>query len=176
MSEPLANLLDYLCTHADPYPWDVVSPHNQDFLDQLNQASWAEDEQEFADRSKRFFAQFDRLFPSASVLVQLQRHFEDKIPTSYLQRMIGTVQKVAHNQKSTSDQLLQAISDLLPQWSPEDLTLLARPYCTALRQGTPQTQLPEKCTQPWDRLSPIEQAKYTVAIAYFVQQQLNSEA
>lgn len=67
----------------------------------------------------------------------LLQNFAEQIPDELLNRLAQAAtrmnEEVSSRSLSLADQLVQCVQELLPQWSEEDLQVLARPFAYAMR-------------------------------------------
>lgn len=172
MSEELKALLDYLDAPQPPYVWDLAdAPTEMDGVDLIVQ-----DGSDLGDRSIRFFNGLGDLFPTNSYIERLQNYFGERIPAVRFQEIVGVCQEKLGLDVPHLERLRLGLDELLPQWSPEDLSLLTRNYGVAFRGGAKVSATPLE--QDWDGLSALGQAQYVAAIAHFVLTDLetNTEA
>lgn len=170
MSEELKALLDYLDAPQSPYVWDVVdAPITESEKELITQEA-----SELGDRSIRFFNRLGDLFPANSYIEKLQDYFGARIPTAQLQEIVATCREKLGLDMPHLERLRLGLDELLPQWSPEDLSLLTRNYGVAFRGGEKVAATP--LDQDWDELSTLGQAQYVAAIAHFVLTDLEAES
>ena len=78
--------------------------------------------------------------------------------------------------QSIGDKIVQCVQDVLPNWAADDLFVLARPLAYSMRSrednGT-ELVFNRLSNHEWINLSEIEQAKVSVALAYYAISQLN---
>lgn len=137
------------------------------------------DEQEFSDRAQRFYAGLDQVFaPRLSVqrlTAQLLERFGTMLPLDQLEQIVVTYQQLEAQSLGKRDWIQRGLQVLLPQWLPEDLLLLQRPYSAAFRGESSMPLLPI-AAEGWAGLSPLAQAQWVVAIAEVVVTELMQES
>lgn len=79
---------------------------------------------------------------------------------------------------SIADQLIEVAASVVPTLGADDLSVLARPYAYAMRSetNTLESTLQKVGQHQWDKLSEIEQARVSVAVAYYALKQLQTQA
>ncbi len=174
-----------------PYPWNPADSESEAYFVQAEQEFVVEDwlDQEIAARSSTFFTQLDQLWsattPTAYAAgitnVTLQTHlrseFAARIPQGWLDAIANTAHQIFSIEQSIADQLVQCVQSLLPNWTEEDLVVLARPFAYAMRgsqMADIEIVLGEVQPEDWAMLSEIEQARISLAIARYALEQLRS--
>jgi hypothetical protein len=170
MSEELKALLNYLDAPQPPYVWDVVDAPTMG----SDEESVTQETSELGDRSIRFFNGLGDLFPANSYIEKLQGYFGARIPAGQLQEIVGVCREKLGLDIPHLERLRSGLDELLPQWSPDDLSLLTRNYGVAFRGGAKVSAAPLE--QDWDGLSTLGQAQYVAAIAHFVLTDLETES
>ncbi|MGF1537396.1 MAG: hypothetical protein ACFB4J_13075 [Elainellaceae cyanobacterium] len=131
-----------------------------------------------------FFETLERSWNEADAALkletQLRQTLGDRLPQGLLARLLISAQQVIYTGQSLSEQLVQCIEGLIPQLDEDDLQVMARPYAVAMRdRGTPQSleglQTSVRATQ-WTELSPIEQARLSLAISHYILSELPRHA
>lgn len=169
MSEELKALLSYLDAPQAPYVWDVVDAPTVGSEEDLVTLDGAD----LGDRSIRFFNGLGDLFPTNSYIERLQSYFGERIPAARFQEIVGICQEKLGLDLPHLERLRLGLDVLLPQWSPEDLSLLTRNYGVAFRGGAKVSAM--SLEEDWDGLSALGQAQYVAAIAHFVLTDLETE-
>lgn len=146
------------------YPWEPSEPAAADYFDSSATAfdlgDWSEEE--IVPRAAALFAQLDRCWASpASVPAALLEQFGDRVPRDWLAAIAEQARTVATSTLAPLDRLVACVQPLLSEWAVEDLQVFARPFAYAMR-GEEAAPL---AAQPWEALSPVEQARCTLAIA-----------
>jgi len=136
-----AELLAILIEEEVTYPWDVTAVESNDPLDVTETP----------------FSLCEGLEATA-IEAQAHRFF------SSLHQKFPTV-------SVSFDRLVVCLSELFPQWSPEDLEVFARPYAYTMRNGQSETTIE---TEDWQSLSEIEQIRRSAAIASQIFRDLSS--
>lgn len=148
------------------YPWN---PTAESFTDLDQSMDW----EVAPGAASSFFANLDQqwqqIAPSPlSVLVQsLSARFAN-LPQFNLEAMAHRASEMAQSQLSRLDQLVGCAQELVPVWAVEDFQVVARPYASAMRGGSPD--LP--ATADWDALSDLERSRIAVAIAHMMLKEL----
>ncbi|WP_254175041.1 hypothetical protein [Planktothrix pseudagardhii] len=170
------DLLNCLFLNESPYPWNppmeveayLLKQEAPDFLVE------AFTDAELAESSQRFIGQINQLWLATSLQTSLLQRFAEQIPHELLHRLVQVTtqitQQVSSQSLSLADQLVYCVQELLPQWSEEDLQVLARPFAYAMRGGKLEEMevgseiVGSVC---WSELSEIEQARTCFVIARY---------
>ncbi len=148
-------------------------------------------ELELTSRSQEFYHHLDSLwarttiqdnhttkFLTADHLQEiLHSTFAAAVPPIWLETIAKKAANIFSSSQSTGEKLVECVQDVLPNWGIEDLLVLARPFAYAMRSSKQQNVLSlinNLNHQEWDNLSETEQAKYSLAIAYYALTQLNT--
>lgn len=179
------DLLTCLFTNNPPYLWNVNSVEAEAyFLEQEAAVSFVDGftDAELAERSQQFIRQLNPLWSVTSLKSRFLQRFAEQIPDELLNRLLQVAtritQQVSLQRLSLADQLVYCVQDLLPQWSEEDLQVLARPFVYAMRGGELEGMeggsaiIGSLC---WSELSEIEQARTCLVVARYALSQILSD-
>jgi pullulanase/glycogen debranching enzyme len=162
------------------YPIDPSDPAAENFFNQLddnfNWVGW--DNSEIEQRSQTFYQHLDQLWAVTPLQVALTKKFVT-VPQTLLSAIARKVQQLTDTSNSLADQLLLCVNDILPQWAPEDLQVLARPLAYAMRsEATSAVDSALNSIRPleWHELSEVEQARMSLAIARYAIDKVNDQA
>jgi hypothetical protein len=176
------------------YPWNPTAQESEEYFLQREEELALKDllADELAIRSQAFYNQLDTLWNSlasyyncdtksnivAKLQESLQSVFAARVPQEWLQAIAHKASEIVNSQHSMAEQLVKCVQGLLPTWGEEDLFVLARPYAYAMRsnepQKTAQTVLESVSEGEWANLSEIEQARISLAIAYYALGEIKS--
>ncbi len=191
------DLLDAILEPEDnTYPYNPADELSEDYFFRIEQQFLIEDafgEDELQSRSQAFYTHLDNLWSSApvsspynhttqeSTIIQLQESlqstFSTRIPTDWLKAIASRATAIFGSTQTIGEQLALCVQTVMPAWGTEDLLVLARPFAYAMRGGESTNGAPlvdNLCTQDWTALSEIEQARISLAIAYYALNQLDS--
>ncbi len=177
-----AELIDVLTNESlSTYPWSPASLEDEEFYGKMEMEFSLDDwsEEELNSRSESFFHGLHQCFDSVNSVntsqleVALQNKFARRIPQEWLAKLAQSVQSLIDSNLSLTEQLVQCTQAILPQWSSEDLLVLARPYAYAMRGESHIIDL-EQMMRPveWSELSEMEQAKITMMMARYALEQI----
>ena len=186
-------LLEVLLEPDDaPYPWNTADPESEAYFVEAEQEFVVEERlaQEIAARSPTFFSQLDQLWsattPAAdsaaitdltTLQATLRSEFAARIPQGWLDAIANIAHQIFSIEQSMADQLVQCVQSLLPNWTEDDLLVLARPFAYSMRGNQTadvEFVLGEVRPEDWTVLSEIEQARISLAIARYALAQLQS--
>lgn len=158
------------------YPWNPADSNSELFFNELERHSIFGElsEQDFADRSERFFAHLDSLFAAPTLQTSLAQKFSI-VPQAFLNAIADQAQKMVNSSATLADQLVQCVQEVLPQWAEDDLLVFARPLAYAMRgdeSNAVDATVNGIRSKEWEKLSETEQAKLSLAIARYALDQL----
>ncbi|MEJ1933983.1 hypothetical protein WDZ92_27620 [Nostoc sp. NIES-2111] len=190
--------LDLLAALLEPedaaYPWNPNDAESEAYFDELERQFAAQEvlDEELTTRAQVFYDQLDNLWSGVSnascynhnteftVVAHLQENlhtaFAAGIPQALLNAIATKAAEIVTSGQSLGEQLVECVQSVLPTWGTDDLLIFTRPYAYAMRSREDQTltSIVDKVNnQEWSDLSEIEQAKMSVAIAYYAIKQLN---
>ncbi|BCL36095.1 hypothetical protein [Nostoc sp. MS1] len=190
--------LDLLATLLESedaaYPWNPGDAESEAYFDELERQFAAQEvlDEELTTRAQVFYDQLDNLWSGVSnashynhttestVVAHLQENlhtaFAAGIPQALLNAIATKAAEIVTSGQSLGEQLVECVQSVLPTWGTEDLLIFTRPYAYAMRSREEQnlTSIVDNVNnQDWSNLSEIEQAKMSVAIAYYAIKQLN---
>ncbi|TRV48077.1 MAG: hypothetical protein EWV53_01355 [Microcystis panniformis Mp_MB_F_20051200_S9] len=171
-----AELLAILIEEEVTYPWDVTAVEGNDPLDVTKTPfSLCEglEATGIEAQAHRFFSSLHQTFPTVSLSSQsnILDKFACLLPAEHLNRLVESAENLVNSQLDNFDRLVVCLSELFPQWSPEDLEVFARPYAYTMRNGQSKTTID---TEDWQSLSEIEQIRRSAAIASQIFRDLSS--
>jgi len=150
----------------DFYPWEPAQEETFSYFDRQEQVfslSCNFDEAKLKNRGQNLFSHLGKR--STIQWATIQQGLLDRfagIPTAWLESIATAAQAVVQQKISLQDKLVTSVQSLLEQWAEEDLQVLARPLAYAMRGNTEENQA---FTGVWEELSPLEQARWSLAIA-----------
>jgi hypothetical protein len=167
-------------SHGDNiYPWEPAAQTTEFYFDNLatiSDLTASLSEQELNERSHQFFQQLEQTYTLISVEQSVLTKFAPFAPENILKKLssvasevVSQVARVSGN-LSLSDQLVHCVNEILPQWSLEDLEVLARPYAYAMRSSNNdmiQSTVQSLNDSSWENLSDLEQVRLSLAIALY---------
>lgn len=171
------DLLDCLFPEDLLYPWNPYTVEAEAYFleqDAKDAFGMVFTEEELADRSERFMGQINQVWSSTRLQTSLLQRFSPQIPDELLNRLVRVAthitEQVSLQSLSLADQLVHCVQELLPQWSEEDLQVLARPFAYAMRgaemdAGKSNPAIMEATS--WSELSEIEQARTCFGVARY---------
>jgi len=179
------DLLHCLFPEDQLYPWNPYTVEAEAyFLEQDAEDGFGMlfTEAELADRSERFMGQINQVWSSTRLQTSLLERFSTQIPDELLNRLVRVAtqmrEQVSLQGLSLADQLVHCVQELLPQWSEEDLQVLARPFAYAMRGGEMDGGQSNPAIIPttiWSELSEIEQARTCFGVARYALLEVLSE-
>lgn len=115
---------------------------------------------------------------NAGVLAQLQQRFGERLPGHLLTVIADKAQQAVRGAEPMVTQMISCVQDEFAQLAVADLQVMARPMAFAMR-GNSADELVEATVQSirednWEALSPIEQARLSLAAARYAIAQTES--
>ncbi|MCC5638641.1 hypothetical protein LC593_22965 [Nostoc sp. CHAB 5844] len=176
------------------YPWNPADEQAEAYFEELEQQFVMQDllEEELHTRAQSFYGKLDNLWSQVascadykcntevvildSLCKTLHNTFAVGVPTGWLNAIAQKATEVMAVQQSINEQLVQCVQSVLPAWEADDIAVFARPYAYAMRSSEQKNlaSIINKIeNRDWTTLSEIEQAKVSVAIAYYALRQLD---
>lgn len=175
------------------YPWNPADPESEAYFVAREQElalleGWSE--AEIAVPRQTFLTALDSLWaattPSSedakedviAIQTNLQQRFAARVPQGWLEAIAHQAHQVFSSPVSISQQLVECVQELVPNWAEEDLLVLARPFVYAMRGKETEAVdfvLDRAEHQDWAALTEIEQARVGLAIARYALDQLQSQ-
>jgi len=175
-----------LQSEDDFYPWNPAEPEAEAYFAQLEREflidRWQEVE-EITQASQALFAQLHQCWTSSRLVVEenlrqsLTERFAALMPEAWLEAIAHKAQQLVATNLSKAEQLVQCVKPMLPNWAEDDLVVLARPLAYAMRgQSESAAEVPPGFVRPveWPELSPMEQARLSLAVAHCALQHLQN--
>jgi len=108
---------------------------------------------------------------SQTLLAQLQAKFAERLPSTLLMAISEKAQQVAQSGQPMAKQLITCVRDSFTNLAEADLQVMARPMAFAMRGSSTDefidVTLRSVREDDWAALSPIEQAKLSLAAARY---------
>ncbi|MDZ8185526.1 MAG: hypothetical protein RMX96_11810 [Nostoc sp. ChiSLP02] len=187
-------LLEALLEPEDAtYPWDPTNEESEAYFQELEQQFGISDliDEDLTRRSQDFYSHLDTLWSGVyhsethsqnlqqSLVLNLQEILRDTfytcVPKALLNDIAAKAAEIFSSRQLRGEQLVECVQSVLPTWAAEDLLVLARPYAFAMRSSeshNPTSVMSNLNNSEWTNLSEIEQAKISLAIAYYALTQL----
>ncbi len=179
LSSVQGELLEALLQSEDEfYPWNPAEPEAETYFAQLEREFLLESWQEVEDitqASQALFNQMHQCWASSRVVAQenlrqsLSERFAALMPEAWLEAIAHKAQNVFSTNLSLVEQLVQCVKPLLPNWAEDDLLVLARPLAYAMRGKSESAAEAHRGLVrhvEWTELSPMEQARLSLAVAH----------
>jgi hypothetical protein len=175
------------------YPWNPALPESEDFFHECETHFAIDDllESEGYERQEAFYSHLDTLWSNTSTTQiqcsthvasisklkeSLQTAISSRIPHDWIEKIAAKASELFNQQMSIADQLVEIAASVVPALGSDDLSVLARPYAYAMRSeaNSLESTLQKAGRHEWKNLSEIEQARISVAVAYYALQQLKN--
>ncbi|MBP0001310.1 MAG: hypothetical protein J7641_20355 [Cyanobacteria bacterium SID2] len=157
------DLLDAILLGDDEnYPWNPLDRESSVRLTKFEERLEIDD-LEIGDRYPVFFQHLNACW----LHVQLRQKFGARVPQDILDAIAHQAAQLMAGNLSLADLLVRCVHGLIPNWSIEDLQVLARPFAYAMRGKTPESVSESVRSAPWMELSTLERARLSLAVAHF---------
>lgn len=164
------DLLELLSLPDVPYPWNPLCPACEGYLNTKESDFYSQEEEmtpELIAYSDLLFSHLEHLWSTVSLQQKLTARFANSVPENLLERIIKSVEKIRGEYESLGEQMVKSVSEIFPQWSEEDLQVLARPFVYVMREANPETEEIFSPDLSWEKLSEIEQARRCLQVCYY---------
>ncbi|MGB5595758.1 MAG: hypothetical protein WBM62_17220 [Crocosphaera sp.] len=168
-------LLELLLNGEESYPWDVTTPEAEEYFNAL-EAEFSVfdglDETEITAQADSFFTHLNQTWESVDnnkLTNPLLEKFSQMVPRTWLETIIKQAEKLANDNLSQLNQLVECVKPLWKDWTEEDLRVFARPLAYAMRGENQVKQ------ENWENLSEIDQIRFTMFIAKEILSDTNSQ-
>ncbi|MBK1989561.1 hypothetical protein A0J48_018815 [Sphaerospermopsis aphanizomenoides BCCUSP55] len=173
------------------YPWNLVDEGSESYFHELEQQFGCDDllSEDLTRRSEDFYHNLDALWdqvyhsktdhdekPSKSLQTTLHNAFAALVPANWLNTIAQKAVEIINLELSASEQLVECVQSLVPNFATEDLCVLVRHFEPAMRsydQNKLAVLISNIENRGWTGLSEIEQAKAAFAIAQYAFQELS---
>jgi hypothetical protein len=177
------------------YPWNPADEESEAYFQELEAQFPMQEilDEELTTRSQSFYDQLDSIWSNISnsscyncnterttllhLQETLQSTFAVNIPKGWLNNIAKAAADIFNSHMSMGEQLVECVQTVLPAWQSDDLLVLARPFAYAMRSSeSPNiaSVISNIDNRKWQDLSDIEQAKMSLAIAYYALRELDS--
>ena len=179
LSSVQGELLEALLQSEDDfYPWNPAEPEAEAYFAELERGflldQWQEVE-EITQASQALFNQLHQCWSSSELVAEenlrqsLSERFAALMPQAWLEAIAHKAQQLFSTNLSLAEQLVQCVRPLLPNWAEDDLLVFARPLAYAMRgqsESATEAQPGVVRSVEWTELSPMEQARLSLAVAH----------
>ncbi len=176
LSQTKAELLQNVLDLEQSAPWLSLDAA-EEYTAQLEAAGQSLDisEEEAAQSWQKLSTTLNQLWgdtaSQTNLLTQLQAKFADRLPIELLTTIGEKAQQVAHSSQPMAKQLITCVRDSFTNLAEADLQVMARPMAFAMRGSSADefidVTLRSVRKGGWSTLSPIEQAKLSLAAARY---------
>ncbi|EDZ94463.1 conserved hypothetical protein [Limnospira maxima CS-328] len=162
------------------YPWSHEQTESYGYFEEADlnlSLSHCFSDDDITQRSQVFFEHIENRWPRISLyqllVDKLTLNGEVSLLSRIPENILRGISKAVDQDKtfqSLGEQLVFCVSQILPEWDPEDLQVLARPMVNAMRGNDNralESILTKVGSQQWHELSPVEQARLSLAIAHY---------
>ncbi|MEL6815770.1 MAG: hypothetical protein AAFP03_13300 [Cyanobacteria bacterium J06598_3] len=161
---------------SEQYPWLPNTDGGTDQIDPLEAAGFEISDEGAQQGWNKLSAQLNQMWgeqaPSHAALME---KFAGRLPVAIIETIGSKAQQLASDSQSSGqtmlDQMVTCVQDVMSTMAAADLQVFGRPMALAMR-STSSDEILEATIQSirsvaWDALSPIEQAKLSLAVARY---------
>ena len=161
-------MLQSILTDQEPYPWTP-----EDASDYFTKAAAAADELALSDEEAQlgwqaFSAQLDAFWSqTSSIQSALAQRFARRLSQNVIDQITAKAAQVVNSGRPLAEQLIACVHDTLTGWDEADLQVMARPLAHAMRgqEEILDATIDSVRDIEWEALSPMEQARISLAAA-----------
>lgn len=156
---------------ADAYPWQIEDAANYEAeAESAGQALEISDE-DASNGWQALSAQLNQMWAEDATQSAFQQRFAGRLPADLLAQIAQKAQQISANGESMVNQMVVCAQEALSGITDADLQVMARPMAMAMR-GRSSDEIVEVTVKSvrdaaWDTLSPVEQAKLSLAAAKY---------
>lgn len=171
-------MLQAILSPQQPYPWAPAEA-----TDYFHQATAAGDELALSDEEARsgwqaLSAQLDTLWGSPSIQEALAQRFARRLSQDVIEQITAKATQVVITGRPLAEQLIACVRDTLTGWDETDLQVMARPLAHAMRgqEEILDATINSVRDIEWADLSPMEQARISLAAARWAVDNITDQA
>ena len=161
-------MLQSILTDQAPYPW---TPENTS--DYFTEATAAADGLALSDEEAQrgweaFSAQLDAFWgQTSSIQSALAQRFARRLSQDVIEQITAKAAQAVNSGRPLAEQLIACVRDTLTAWDEADLQVMARPLAHAMRgqEEILDATINSVRDIEWEALSPMEQARVSLAAA-----------
>ncbi|MEM9265491.1 MAG: hypothetical protein AAGA46_08200 [Cyanobacteria bacterium P01_F01_bin.13] len=161
-------MLQSILSPQQPYPWTP-----SDASDYFTNATDTNTELAFSDEEaqlgwQNLSAQLDQLWNgSTSLQAALAQRFTRRLSQDVIEQITAKATQVINTGRPLAEQLITCVRDTLTGWDEADLQVMARPLAHAMRgqEEILDATINSVRDIEWEALSPMEQARISLAAA-----------
>ncbi len=161
--EMLQSILD----PQEPYPWapEDASEYFAKATDANNELALSDEEAKLGWQS--LSTQLDALWGETSLEASLAQRFARRLSQDVIAIITAQASQVVNTGRPLAEQLISCVRDTLTGWDETDLQVMARPLAHAMRgqEEILEATIDSVRDIEWDNLSPMEQARISLAAA-----------
>ena len=162
-------MLQSILAPQQPYPWAPAEA--PEYFNEV--AATAGNELAFSDEEaslgwQTLSAQLNSLWDdSASIQVAIAKRFARRLSQTVIEQITAKATQVVSTGQPLAEQLISCVRDTLTGWDEADLQVMARPLAHAMRgqEEILETTIESVRDIEWEELSPMEQARISLAAA-----------
>ncbi|MEO0645331.1 MAG: hypothetical protein AAFZ17_04100 [Cyanobacteria bacterium J06650_10] len=172
LSAAQAELLQSVLDPEQSAPWTATEAADE-YTENIEAAGLALEfsDDEAAQGWEGLSATLNQIWGNTTLLAQLQEKFASRLPSDLLTAIGEKAQQVAKSGEPMVNQLITCVQDGFENMATADLQVMARPMAFAMR-GSNADEFVDATIQSvrkddWEALSPIEQARLSLAAARY---------
>ena len=171
-------MLQSVLANQEPYPWAPA-----DASEFFAETTAAGDELAFSDEEAQqgwqaLSAQLDTIWGGGSSLnLAIAQRFANRLSQEVIEQITAKAADVVNTGRPLAEQLIACVRDTLTGWDDADLQVMARPLAHAMRgqEEILDATIDSVRDISWESLSPMEQARISLAAARWAIDYVNDE-
>ena len=174
-----AEFLHVILDPAHPYVWSPSEPIAPCLLEDVATAGESLDitEEEATEGWQTLSVQLESLWATPSLSQRLDQKFANRLPSDLIEQISVKAQQVMASGRPLAEQLITCVQEMLVGWDPADLQVIARPLAYSMRgqEEILDVTIESMRNTDWETLSPIDQARISLAAARYAIDCLNQQ-
>ncbi|MEO0869328.1 MAG: hypothetical protein AAFY17_12975 [Cyanobacteria bacterium J06642_11] len=160
-----------------PYPWQPEIAANY-----FSEATAAGDELAFSDEEvqlgwQAMSTRLNAIWGGPSIQMALAQRFASRLSQDVIEQITAKATQMVKTGRPLAEQLIGCVRDTLTGWDDADLQVMARPLAHAMRgqEEILDATIDSVRDVEWQALSPMEQARISLAAARWVIDYVNEQ-
>ncbi|MEM6254735.1 MAG: hypothetical protein AAF821_17610 [Cyanobacteria bacterium P01_D01_bin.156] len=172
------DMLESIMSPKAPYPWrpsaapeyfveTTAAGDELTLSDEEAQAGW-----------QAMSTQLNALWSAPSIQVAIAQRFASRLSQDVIEQITAKATQMVNTGRPLAEQLIGCVRDTLTGWDDADLQVMARPLAHAMRgqEEILEATINSVRDVAWESLSPMEQARISLAAARWAVDYLNEQS
>lgn len=169
-------MLQAILSPQEPYPWAPAEAFNY-FTENTTDHELVLSDEEAQLGWQTLSAQLNTIWNGPSVQVALAQRFTRRLSQTVIDQITTKAAQVVNTGQPLAKQLIACVRDTLTEWDEADLQVMARPLAHAMRgqEEILDATINSVRDIDWHALSPMEQARISLAAARWAIDYVNEQ-